>query len=306
MMDKESVFKLIQEHLKSPPTIIWGSGATFQYGMPTMGNLKEQIGITDDGNLEELLSKIEPPEALEKYEQQIFNVINKADAKFRKAKEKQVIGHLESLLSYFYKTHPCLVNIITTNYDCVLEYTLEGLDLPYSDGFNGKQFSKFKPSNFKNKEHVNLIKVHGSLRWSDSVYSYYNDSMDAIYPSKNKYKQAYQDPFRTLIQKSDEIIESANSFLIVGFGFNDEHLTPKLEAALKKGVPAVIITKDATKNTLKTLEAATKSIVITEASDNQSSFSIYNDEGSPNILLEDGYYWSICEGKGFQKILTTN
>ena len=41
--NKENIFKTIQKFLKSPPVIIWGSGATAAYGFPTMQDLKKFI-----------------------------------------------------------------------------------------------------------------------------------------------------------------------------------------------------------------------------------------------------------------------
>jgi hypothetical protein len=61
-------------------------------------------------------------------------------------------------------------------------------------------------------------------------------------------------PFRELIQKSDNLIKDANSFLIVGFGFNDEHLTPEIEKKIRKGAPIVLITKNVSPSSFIVLE----------------------------------------------------
>ena len=59
-----------------------------------------------------------------------------------------------------------------------------------------------------------------------------------VLPAKQRksYEALIIDPYRTLIQKSDDIIKKANSFLVIGFGFNDDHLTPKLILKLKKAL----------------------------------------------------------------------
>ena len=231
---KNKLFKLVQDYLKSPPLIIWGSGATIPFGMPSMENLKEQLKIQEEGNLEEILSKMTDKKR-KKYELKIFEIINRADTKFSKdfSDEKIVSKHLNYLIKHFYEAHPLFLNIITTNYDCILEYVLSFYDFSFSDGFTGREFSKFTERRFKEKEHVNLYKVHGSLRWFSERYSYNNSFMDAIFPSKNKYQEASKEPFRTLIQRSDNAITDASCFLSIGFGFNDEHLTPKIEGPVK-------------------------------------------------------------------------
>ena len=40
---KEEAFKLVQQFLKSCPVIIWGSGATIPYGLPSMNDLQGKI-----------------------------------------------------------------------------------------------------------------------------------------------------------------------------------------------------------------------------------------------------------------------
>jgi hypothetical protein len=300
--DTETIFTLIQEYLKHCPVIVWGSGATIQYGMPSMSHLKEAIGITEDGNLEEILSKITDEPEIEKFETSIFRIINDADATFRDGITGYSTEGLESLLSHFYKSHPQLINIITTNYDCVLEYLLERQRIPFSDGYRGRQFSTFSEANFKETEHVNLIKVHGSLRWCNSEYSYSNTSMNAIYPSSNKYRQAHRDPFRTLIHKSDTVISQAKAFLAVGFGFNDEHLTPKLEEAIRKQIPIVAVTKIATENTLEILDAAERYILITESDAGRTNIRYKTADNHIQETEIEGSYWKIAPD-GFQSIL---
>lgn len=43
-MDIDDIYKSIQDYLKDPPLVIWGSGATIGFGLPSMGDLKTEIG----------------------------------------------------------------------------------------------------------------------------------------------------------------------------------------------------------------------------------------------------------------------
>mgnify|MGYP006322241107 CR=1 FL=1 len=38
---RERVFTVIQNYLKTPPVIIWGSGATVPFGLPSMNTLNQ-------------------------------------------------------------------------------------------------------------------------------------------------------------------------------------------------------------------------------------------------------------------------
>ena len=45
-MDIDALFKHIQDYLVNPPLVIWGSGATIGFGLPSMSDLKIEIGNT--------------------------------------------------------------------------------------------------------------------------------------------------------------------------------------------------------------------------------------------------------------------
>ena len=295
-MDKNEIFKLIQDYLKPCPLIVWGSGATIPLGLPSMEGLKKKLSVQEDGNLETILSKIRDEDKVLRYEKEIFNIINKQDEKFRKKIDANLIFHIKALISYFYEPHPKCLNIITTNYDCVLEYIFSYFDFPYSDGFSGRQFSCFNDSMFKKQKHINLYKVHGSLRWSNKKYCYYNKEMDGIFPGMDKYRRASQEPFRTLIQKSDESINSAKCFLSIGFGFNDEHLTPRIEEAIKHGKEIVVVSEKITESAKRKLVDALNYVCIESSGKNITKFSYRSNRVNSELLLE-GEYWKIQEFK---------
>lgn len=288
---QNTIFRLVQDYLKPCPVIIWGSGATIPFGMPSMGNLKQELKITDDGNLEQILSSIKNEE-YDDYKEKIFNIINEKDNSFRNKINDNTFKDVRDIIRYFYNSHPKNLNIITTNYDCFLEYLLAYEDYPFSDGFSGREQSKFDTRNFKTKDWINILKVHGSLRWCDDRYSHYNTNMQAILPSKNKYQESTQEPFRTLITKSDSIISESNSFLVIGFGFNDDHLTPKIDNAIKNGGAIVIVTKTATENTKSKIKKAKKFILI-ESSDNEETKFYYKENNRIKTHVMDGEFWKL-------------
>ena len=62
---KDEAFTVIQNFLKDPPVIIWGSGATIPYGLPSMNDLNKKLKsaipslqeLEESENLEAALEK---------------------------------------------------------------------------------------------------------------------------------------------------------------------------------------------------------------------------------------------------------
>ena len=42
-MDIGDIYSTIQSYLNEPPLVIWGSGATISFGLPSMSKLKDEI-----------------------------------------------------------------------------------------------------------------------------------------------------------------------------------------------------------------------------------------------------------------------
>ncbi len=313
----EEIFSIVQTFLKKPPLIIWGSGATISLGMPSMSTLnqvlKQKINIFDDtnDNLEIELGKEKYLDVIPEIKKVIWDTINSADKNvLNKIIEKTNtdIQGIKSLLNKFLDAHPLLVNIITTNYDRVLENVMTYNNITFTDGFNGKNLSIFDETLFKKEKNVNLVKVHGSLNWFslDGEIRYLQQNYDESYPQiiapgKNKYQEAHKSPYRELIHKADDLIRNASSFLVIGFGFNDEHLTPLITKMIKQGIPIVLIAKQITENSLKELENAEKFIFI-EDSNNEKSKVQYKVNSSSEMkeVTINGSYWQL---KKFMEII---
>ncbi len=278
--NKEIIFTLVQYFLNEPPLIIWGSGATISFGVPSMSDLNTKLNqeITgfdsQNNNLENELSKPKYEKEMPQIRQLIWNEVNQADISVLEkiiSDNNNEFDGIKLLIKKFIDAHPKLLNIITTNYDRVLEYVMSYNNLLYTDGFNGKVLSSFDENNFKNKDITNLVKVHGSLNWFDVnnetcfiPFSGLSEKPRIIPPSNKKYEESYSSPYRELIKKSDDLIKTASSFLVVGFGFNDEHITPEITKKIKNGTPIVLITKTVSPSSLKELKNAKKYITFEE------------------------------------------
>jgi hypothetical protein len=310
MSNKDNIFKLIQEFLKNPPTIIWGSGATIPYGLPSMNELKNNLKseipeLTPESNLEKEIGKLTDKNKLTRIKKIIWKIVYKKDIEFFKKlyKNKQIAKPIKLMIEKFSNPHPQMINIVTTNYDMILEYVLAINKFNFTDGFSGQTLSVFNEGNFKEKNIVNLLKVHGSLKWFEineeiicmSDMTAINDeelNPLIISPSTQKYEEAYKEPFRTLISKSDNIINNSKSFLVIGFGFNDDHLTPKIDKKIKEETPIVILVKKATKSCLSKLENASNYVLIQDNGNNESLIS-YSYNGRKEHTTLKKQYWTL-------------
>ena len=167
------------------------------------------------------------------------------------------------------------LNIITTNYDLLFEYACAAYGIKCIDGFWGSVIKsedwlaslqtvrrrakvvRNKRENVKNEflPHVRLYKVHGSLNrffinnevveadmWIDAAPT--DVERVIITPGSSKYEkiQKYR---RELQAKADESVESANSFLFLGYGMNDAHIEQYIvQKICKDRKPAVFVTRD--------------------------------------------------------------
>ena len=307
--EKEKIFSIIQSYLKNPPVIIWGSGATVPFGLPSMGKLNEIIK-SQIPEFDQTCDNLEIELGMEKYitlMPQIRNIIWDAITSVDKeVLQKLLISNngdfdgIKKLIEKISDAHPKVTNIITTNYDRIIENVLSFHGIPFTDGFLGKDLSIFDENLFSDKNIVNIVKVHGSLNWFDlggDIRYLQNNTENTvpqiICPGKNKYQEAYKSPYRELIQKSDLYINSANSFLVVGFGFNDEHLTPRIKTKIRKGIPIVVITKMISETCLQEIEGAEKYVLIEEHSENNTRITIKERSVDKQIIILEGNFWSL-------------
>ncbi len=264
----------ILDYLEGHTVIIWGSGATMALGFPSMGDLlcimskesdfQELRNVIGNG-FEERLSKffeIRNPAEREVLKDAACKIIGEEFAKCEKApmnRDKE--EYREAMFGlYSFILERGSVDILTTNYDCAWEQLFKQKGIGFLDGF---QENELDYSAFFNKDHssVRLVKVHGSDNWfryntEDSYVEKVgigevpqentkNKSHKIIIPSEMKYEDVSKDTsFANLMLAFGRLIKEADSFLTIGFGFNDLHLTPLLKQEAKKGRPIVRLMRD--------------------------------------------------------------
>ncbi len=174
--------------------------------------------------------------------------------------------HLSRLFKHMRKPNTG-IPIITTNYDRLVEVAAESVGLGVDTLFVGHYLGSLDPKqskyclcrgvrklgkkavHLKFTDHIVLLKPHGSFGWYQ-----HNDNPVAspiplseqpliITPGLNKFRGGYNRPFDTHRERANNEIDKADRFLIIGYGFNDDHLQIHLEQQLRSGKQALILTR---------------------------------------------------------------
>lgn len=140
------------------------------------------------------------------------------------------------------------VEIFTTNYDILIERSLEKAQVPLFDGFTGSYRPFFNTECFEDdsqmppSEWVRLWKLHGSVNWviaNDSgrrriVRDYGTLQGEMILPSHLKYEESRKLPYQALMDRLRISARKQGALLVtVGFSFGDQHINSILLDALE-------------------------------------------------------------------------
>ena len=271
--------KQAQDFYGKAPVIILGSGASAAHGMSGMWGLANHlIANTDTSGLSEaelaaweklclvlkdgadLESALHQVAVSEKLTSRIIKatwlLINSEDVGiFQKSLNNNSMFPLSRLLEHMFKSSLKTVNIITTNYDRLAEYACDQGRLHHYTGFTHGFFRQLaSPNEINSSRRVNIWKVHGSLEWFQSSLEDtvalvnihdipQNYEPQIVTPGGQKYQKTHLEPFRSIINNADVAINSANSYLCIGYGFNDEHIQPKLmDKCVRQKTPITVIT----------------------------------------------------------------
>lgn len=284
-MENEKLERLttaIQKNLAGNPSLLIGSGGSVPYGLPSMKALSAEIirklgplyqtdtawksfitELSTSGNFESALDKAF-------LSNEIHNAVIDTIWSFIDMKDREAIveflkhGTFPSLTlilrKFVQKTDA--TNIVTTNYDRLIEFAIDSAQGAVKTGFTGdcvKAFGCFQING--TKRIVNLFKVHGSIDWfkhriNHNIMStgfFSPETLSDIYepmivtPGRDKFRETHNDPFRTVMSEADAVLRKSASYLCLGYGFNDEHIQPIIiEENRNKNKPVVIVTKELT------------------------------------------------------------
>ena len=191
------------------------------------------------------------------------------------------------------------VPIITTNYDRLIEIAVELEGLGLDTLFVGSHIGTLNPiesryslcrgvKKGKTKvdriyaNHALVLKPHGSLDWFMRGGQPIRCSTKLpkpliITPGLNKYQNGYNMPFDMHRSRANLEIDRATRFLVIGYGFNDDHLQTHLVPRIRDGIPTLIMTHGMS-------EKATQI-----ARSSPSVIALYcSDDGDGTVVMSNG------------------
>lgn len=323
-MEWTGCMSLLQGYLENSPVIVLGSGASMPYGLPSMGTLAKEIKKSDvvisDPNYGTLCAAIDSsglegaidsvtllPETLKEIRRVVWETVNENDLSYFDSNSVNPPKALIDLIRKVLAPTPNKAVIVTTNYDRLAEYSADGVGATTITGFEGALIKKLElPSTSLRTRRtrarervVDIWKVHGSLDWfiapDGTVVSFpltrvIPDTFQPLIipPGKEKYSSTHDEPYRTIIAEADNAFVQAGAYLCVGYGFNDEHIQPKLLAQISKGKPIVVLARTITSACRKHIvDAGIKKYLIFECAD-ATHTKVY---GNGWEEIYEGQYW---------------
>jgi len=160
------------------------------------------------------------------------------------------------------------LKVLTTNYDLCFEQATSAMGGVVIDGFSFMAPRHYDPRYFAydiirrpytSEDQGNylegvflLYKLHGSVNWartaSGTIQEKTNPSPEEaclIWPARGKYQQSFLQPHLESMSQYLAVLREPNTCLIViGFGFNDDHLSEPLLAAIRSNPHLRLIIAD--------------------------------------------------------------
>lgn len=204
-------------------------------------------------------------------------LISAATGRFISERERMIVSEvftgkrqlrLTRLLAHFVKP-AAGITIVTTNYDRLVEIAVEeagiGADNMFVGRFSGQLNERESRMSFCRdvtvkprrtvatllyRQRALICKPHGSLDWyarAGRPVFYAGDLPDAvrliITPGQNKFRNGYESPFDHHRSRANDAIDRAGRYLVLGYGFNDDHLETHLSPGIRSGKPTLMLTR---------------------------------------------------------------
>lgn len=252
--------------------MLCGSGTSIESGGPSMPALwqeaqkidqfehaRKNVGYQDGSNLEEFLSRCDAFVELKGDSDRVAAVRAKAIGVILEQCRKAPSG-LEAHATLLKKlirrrARDSRVKLFTTNYDLCFESAAGELGIVPIDGFSFGSPRRFDPRFFdydivrrtplgEGSAFVpgvfHFYKLHGSVDWKghdDSIIVEPRvgaSEVCLIYPARAKFQRSYEQPHLELMARYLATLRESNTCLVAaGFGFNDDHLSGPILAALR-------------------------------------------------------------------------
>lgn len=299
------------------PKLIVGTGLSIIYGVPGMKALAEYINnemnLGSNHHLKSLWNKryssitehgLEAGLAgLTQEETELVDAIKHLTAKYiLESEEKlhdEILDHstgFSKLVKYLHDTvseNNKVIDIMTPNYDRIIEIVCDKLGIGVITGFVGSVYCQFKRTvlskphefyNCKQRVWVRLFKPHGSLNWiSENGKEYLTNDfhilknkpkcIEIVTPGSSKYREGLiNNTFRCMREEFNELlsIENDYSLFIYGYGFNDDHFDTAIFDSFQRNV--LILSKEV------------KTEIIHKAMD-RKNITIFYHEGNEDYMI---------------------
>lgn len=140
-----------------------------------------------------------------------------------------------------------LTELFTTNYDVLMEQSLEACRVPFFDGFIGSSRPFFDQRAIEEDpipgRWSRLWKLHGSVNWrfNKALKSVFRSTEDSdgdellIHPSHRKYDESRRMPYFVMIDRLRSFLRSNQKpvvLFVVGYSFGDDHLNEAIVESL--------------------------------------------------------------------------
>lgn len=322
--------KQAQDYYSKAPVIILGSGASAAHGMPGMGALANHLvkktdisGLSagelctwqeflsllkDNIDLETALHQVEASKDLTaRIVEATWLLINSEDEKiFLKSLLDKSMFPLSRLLEHMFRSSLKIINVVTTNYDHMAEYACDQGRIHHYTGFTHGFYRQLAaPTEITSARRANIWKVHGSLDWFQSpmedtvALSNIHEIPEGyqpqiVTPGTQKYQKTHHEPFRSIINNADQALNDAGSYLCIGYGFNDEHIQPKLIVkCIRQKTPITIITYELSKSAKRLiLDGKAQNYLAIERGQSDDQSIVYSSLDSAPLKVEKNI-WSL-------------
>ncbi|MFB4158962.1 SIR2 family protein [Geomicrobium sp. JSM 1781026] len=298
----------IEEAISVNPLLVIGSGSSCGAGLPGMHQLSKHlqeniVGHTGDDlaiwkeisrsldkglDLETALQSVSDISVslTSSIVEQTWACIAKDEkrAMMKISMGEDICGFVKYFKKYLHTKNKVL-NVVTTNYDQLVEFSASVAGLQYWDGFNTgsvaypKQYNDFQArvKEIKNKRidkicHVKVYKPHGSLSWFKTNHGQFvnlsnigysdlpllrenNMNPAIVTPGIGKYLETHQQPYNNIMAEMTNSIQETKSVIFYGFGFNDIHIQGSFTSLLANtSTLKVILSKSLSESFLNLIE----------------------------------------------------
>lgn len=305
------------------PKMIIGTGLSISMGIPGMYSLGQKLddefSNLESCHLKEIWDSHKDKIKSDGLEAALLDVSTNEDIFIKRIKEitsefildeeyaqhsniMSCVSGFEKLLEYLSRTvsvNNPLIDVMTPNYDRIIELTCDKLKLRTTLGFFGNTYQSFNsnilksPYDFyaKRTPLVRVFKPHGSINWIKrddgeyqcNDYQFLKDNkqrIDIVAPGRSKYEAGMiNDIFRCHREIFNEIISDSKkdfSIFIYGYGFNDQHFNSVFEDTEKN---VIVLTKEIKYQFIeKALKHDNWTLFYQDSNDENKNYMIYRQK----------------------------